>query len=448
MASGLPSLVRHRQAGSFSSRAASYTSADELVHTGSWIPFNNNPSTHGGGGDSLLVGPNGGGGVGVPNYLPFGHPTLKSSMGARDRFGDPDILSVGAAAAGGGLGMDGRHDTIGIEGRPYESIPERNKREANTISEATQLLTELARTPLSGAARGPPVGALTAPTRFRLPHTGGASMSPGVGVGAKMSLPTRGGMPHFDVDKFMRSNHRMLSNADRTTAAEVLRVEPYDRDVTHLATLSKFLASVDFFAGISDTLRHDIAAIATLRVLRKEEAVYSEGDEALNLFVILSGSVGTKVKNFVAKGHTGATTSFVASTIGAGECFGQESMGSEERTLTRTQTKVALERTELLQVDMRDYKSILRIGMSKEAADKLDFVALLPIFEMCTMRELHRIAACMQIVKYTKNTIIIKQGEPSDKVYFIESGEVRSVTHTHTHTPTTRQDQVDSARWR
>lgn len=228
----------------------------------------------------------------------------------------------------------------------------------------------------------------------------------------------------------MRSNHSMLSSADRLSASEVLKVEPYDRDPTHLATLSKFLVSIDFFAGLSDNLRFDIAAIATLRTLRKDEPVYVEGDDALHLYVILSGTVGTKVRNFlVGKGLPGSfssSSSFVAATIGPGECFGQESMGTEERTLTRTQTKVALERTELLQVDMRDYKSILRISMSKEAADKLDFVALLPLFEKCTMRELHRIASSLQIVKYPKNHIILKQGEPSDKVFFIESGEVRS----------------------
>lgn len=200
---------------------------------------------------------------------------------------------------------------------------------------------------------------------------------------------------------------------------------PYERDSAQLSTLSKFLQSVDFFSGLSDSLRTALAGIATSRVLRKDEFVYQEGDESLHLFVVLSGSVGTRVKDFLnPQGNPG----FVAATAGVGELFGQETLGGEDKTVVRTQTKVALERTELLLVDMRDYKAMLRASLSKDAGDKMAFLASLPLFESASLRELSRLATAMQSVSYPKNHLVLKQGANSDRVFWIVSGEVRVIT--------------------
>lgn len=96
--------------------------------------------------------------------------------------------------------------------------------------------------------------------------------------------------------------------------------------------------------------------------------------------------------------------------------------------MVRTQTKVALERTELLLVDMRDYKAMLRASLSKDAGDKIAFLASLPLFESASLRELSRISTAMQSITYPKNHLILKQGSNSDKVYWIVSGEVRVIT--------------------
>jgi CRP-like cAMP-binding protein len=389
-------------------------------------------------------------GVGLPNYVPSGHPSLReASINARSTYGDPSVHGLLAM-------VDGEaEEQSGLAGRPYVSQAERNIQASQMVSAASSLLSELARDKtydeptdspanMSGITRHNRGASTMAGSRGNFNRSiGNAAMLAASAAASLKAAPVRpvgGGMPHFAVEHYMRSNHRMLSNADRLTATEVLKIEPFDRDPSHLSTLSKFLASIDFFSGLSDALRADIAGIATLRVLRKEEPVYSEGDEALMIYVVLSGSVGTRVKDYLGTiSSSGSSNSsrlssslatssgFIAATVRTGECFGQESMGTEERTLQRTQTKIALERTELLQVDMRDYKSILRISLSRESAAKMDFVALLPVFEMCTMRELHRIAMAMQIVHLPKNTVVMKQGEVADKVYFIQAGECRVI---------------------
>lgn len=313
------------------------------------------------------------------------------------------------------------------ESRVADKKPPRESHGGAAASvQGSALLAELQRDPSFKISAGLLSGAGASVVTGGLRGSAGGTKLPGGrgGPGAAGS-----GLPHFDVDHFLRSSHRTVSVSDRLTAAEVLRVDPYDRSAGDVATLSKFLAAVDFFSGLSESLRNDVAAIATIRSLRKDEPVYEEGDAALHLYVVLSGSVGTRVRDFL---RPNSLTFFVAATVAAGECFGQESMGTEEHTLARTQTKVALERTELLQVDMRDYKGILRVGVAREASDKIDFVATLPLFEMCTLRELHRIAACMQVVRLAKNTVILRQGEAADRVYFIASGEVRVIHKVYT----------------
>ena len=237
---------------------------------------------------------------------------------------------------------------------------------------------------------------------------------------------------------------------------------PFERDAAHIATLAKFLSSVDFFAGLTDGLRSGIAGIATLRVLRKDEVVYAEGDESTHLFVVLAGSVGTRVRDFLNAAGPG----FVAATTGVGEMFGQEtaalgplsptstsasasaagatststSMSDTESLLqVRSQTKVALERSELLMVHMGDYAGMLRAALSKESGAKMAFLASLPLFESLTLRELARISAALTQLSFPKNHVIIKQGQPADKMYFIVEGQLPIDASKHTRARTRKQ---------
>jgi CRP-like cAMP-binding protein len=427
------------------------------------------------GAELLLPGPNGGGAIGLPNFVPLGHPALVGSSssvlyGARAAHGSAELEQLLVASNMGPLaGMSG---PIGIEGRPYVSLAERNRAEARNVSEATMLLASLAR---DAAQHGTPRTVAkhnTTLAQLRVFAAGGNSNSlvkggfnaaaPSAASGPLASTAlgnaaSRGGMPTFAVESFMRHSVSLTSEQDRLSAAEVLRIEPVERTEAHIATLAKFLASVAFFAPLSEPLRKSIAGLATLRTLRKDEVVFKEGDPSVHLFVVLSGSVGTRVRDWSASSSSAGSFSsssaaaaaadragFVAVTASVGELFGAETLGgSDERTvIARSQTKLALEpRTELLQVDMREYKQVLRVALSKEAQDKMAFVASLPMFERCTMRELHRVASALQPLSVPKSTLVFKQGDmPSQQMYFIVKGQVRVVHKTYTKTLVTEKE--------
>jgi CRP-like cAMP-binding protein len=421
---------------------------------GAWVPFHNHM-----GAELLLPGPNGGGAVGLPNFVPLGHPALAGSSssvlyGARAAHGSAELEQLLVASNVGPLaGMSG---PIGIEGRPYVSLAERNRAEARNVSEATMLLASLARdaaqhgTPRTVAKHNTTLAQLRVGNSNSLVKGGFNAAAPVSTAGPLSSAAlgnaaSRGGMPTFAVESFMRHSVSLTSEQDRLSAAEVLRIEPMERTEAHIATLAKFLASVAFFAPLSEPLRKSIAGLATLRTLRKDEIVFKEGDPSVHLFVVLSGSVGTRVRDWSTSSSSAGSFSsssaaaaadragFVAVTASVGELFGAETLGgSDERTvIARSQTKLALEpRTE-----------VLRVALSKEAQDKMAFVASLPMFERCTMRELHRVASVLQPLSVPKSTLVFKQGDmPSEQMFFIVKGQVRVVHKTYTKTIVTEKE--------
>lgn len=198
----------------------------EQKTAGHWVAFNGGMES-----SPLLPGPNGGGGVGLPNFVPLGHPSLSlAAMGgenARQRHGNKTLLAAGL--------LEGSGSKLGLEGAPFVSAADRNRAESRQVSEATMLLASLAR---DAAAHGTPRTIEkhnTTLAQLRVSAAGGGSrafqpsstFNPHGPSGGPSSNPLHvpRAMPAFEVDKFLRANQRMMSNQDRMSAADVLRIE-------------------------------------------------------------------------------------------------------------------------------------------------------------------------------------------------------------------------------
>ena len=198
----------------------------EQKTAGTWVAFNGGMES-----SPLLPGPNGGGGVGLPNFVPLGHPSLSlAAMGgenARQRHGNKTLLAAGL--------LEGSGAKIGLEGAPFVSAADRHRAESRNVSEATMLLASLAR---DAAAHGTPRTIEkhnTTLAQLRVFAAGGAGNrafnptstfnphGPSGGPSHPNHVPRA--MPAFEVDKFLRSNQRMMSTQDRLSAADVLRIE-------------------------------------------------------------------------------------------------------------------------------------------------------------------------------------------------------------------------------
>jgi CRP-like cAMP-binding protein len=81
----------------------------------------------------------------------------------------------------------------------------------------------------------------------------------------------------------------------------------------------------------------------------------------------------------------------------------------------------------MLVMEKADYERILKNSHDVEGAERVAFVAELPFLNNCTTREVQRLSSILTRKTFLPNTVIFKQGEPSDSVYFIYSGEVRVI---------------------
>jgi CRP-like cAMP-binding protein len=159
--------------------------------------------------------------------------------------------------------------------------------------------------------------------------------------------------------------------------------------------------------------------------------VYREGDDATSFYVIMTGSVGTRMSpqlNRASHDEKQVTESegYIAGVEYAGSSLGSDSFSSS--LLPRhSSTRMAIERSELLVLDMSDYATIMRSHQREEEKQRMHVLKHIKAFELCTAEELWLIAQHLTPQRVTKNQIIFTQGEHADRLYFVSSGEFRAI---------------------
>ena len=161
--------------------------------------------------------------------------------------------------------------------------------------------------------------------------------------------------------------------------------------------------------------------------------MYREGDDAVNFYVIMRGSVGTRINPQLSQASAAGTgdekegsEGYIAGIEYAGSSLGSDSFSSS--LLPRhSSTRMALERSELLVLNVSDHSSIMRLHQREEEKQRMHLLKHIKCFELCTADELWQIAQHMQPLQLAKNAIVFTQGEVAGTLYFIESGECRAI---------------------
>ncbi len=99
------------------------------------------------------------------------------------------------------------------------------------------------------------------------------------------------------------------------------------------------IEGIELFRGLSESERNTLSLFCQERVLEPGELLFSEGDDAIAMYVVKSG----KLEAFKDR-STGET---VLGTVGSGETVGEMALFGHERKV-RTASVRAVERTKLL----------------------------------------------------------------------------------------------------
>jgi CRP-like cAMP-binding protein len=250
-------------------------------------------------------------------------------------------------------------------------------------------------------------------------------------------------MEAFPLHQFLRTNFDSESHMERVE--QILEAPTSLRTEDDCNFLVDCLSSIDFFKKTSRALCFEIARVAWFLSLEKNEtgmilyfslhtsvnhenpslivavSVFKQGELGTKFYVILKGSVSVRVQDMLKPDDKG----YEAAVLIAGKSFGELALHSDNSV--RSATIVAIEDCGFLTVDRVDYDRILKKALDGEAQEKFEFCSDLPFLSDCSTRELQRLSAIMTKKKFDRDTMIFAQGDDSNNLYFVLSGEVRIV---------------------
>jgi len=198
------------------------------------------------------------------------------------------------------------------------------------------------------------------------------------------------------------------------------------------------LETIPLFSDLPPDVLSKVGQRLVLQHYPQGEPVFSEGDPGDSLYIIEIGEV-----KLAAEGATGEST---VAWMEAGDSFGEMALLTGK---TRSVKAHAMTDTNLWVLYKSDYDELMvehpaiSVALGKVLSDRLTAGFLetrpratptrmreLPLLAELTEAELQDVARRLKAVELVAGDVLFSQGDPGDKMYFIESGqvEVRTVT--------------------
>jgi CRP-like cAMP-binding protein len=196
----------------------------------------------------------------------------------------------------------------------------------------------------------------------------------------------------------------------------LLSPNPYqveDREPSEIAELLRLTRAVRFFQSLSEAMREQLCQVMTVEDMAAGSVVFEQGTEGTTFYVILSGSVDVNVRDAISG------TTFTATQLFLGDSFGELALVNNA---LRGATIVCVQDCSFLKIEKKDYEKILSKMQQAELEERADFLATMPIFHTWTRSSLKSLGQVMSTKSVPRNTIIIKQGDEPDGLYFVRKG--------------------------
>jgi len=203
---------------------------------------------------------------------------------------------------------------------------------------------------------------------------------------------------------------------------EPLLAQDMGRAVERLATMS-------LFSGLSEEVLWSVAERMLLRHVPAGEQIYAQGDPGDAFYLVDAGQVE------ISSGDRGGQG--ILARLGADEFFGEMALLTGK---PRSATVTAATNTNLWMLYRSDFDDLVNrhpsisLGLSKVLSERLaemdrrfaeNHLRGLKLLAGLSSRQLEDVSRRLQPVRFRQGEYILREGDPGEMMYFIESGRVR-----------------------
>eukprot|EP00968_Pinguiococcus_pyrenoidosus_P018756 scaffold1954_cov268-Pinguiococcus_pyrenoidosus.AAC.193 len=200
---------------------------------------------------------------------------------------------------------------------------------------------------------------------------------------------------------------------------EVLLHDPESRESGHIAEISKFLGTCEQLLEEAPELLARVAEVVEYRTLPEGDSVFIQGEEAYAMAWILSGEIEAYIQEYDMPPSS-------IGRLGPRRCIGSEALmmaplvrHAAPRYFASYETTAA---TELLVILASDFQKLLLEPFYCCQRAKFGYLKRSGIFEDWSMEAIDRLARYARVETFEESTVILRQGDRPDFLYFLVRG--------------------------
>ena len=190
------------------------------------------------------------------------------------------------------------------------------------------------------------------------------------------------------------------------------------RDHTQIMLISEWLkAHWSTAAHLGQRRCIALAKNVQYLTVKRDMEIITEGERGYTFYIMISGEV------IIHKKGCGNI-----STLGSGSYFGERALNTTTGYDLRQASVISnADPCKLLVLHKSDYDTILRNYQESIRAEAFQVLKSVPLFSKWSRSRLERICAMLERKEYKPSTVIFRQGDLPDNIYFIIDGSVEVI---------------------
>ena len=193
---------------------------------------------------------------------------------------------------------------------------------------------------------------------------------------------------------------------------EALTAQPIIRTDKHIQLIDRFLVQVWPTAQrIGEARVSQVSRAARFHSCSRDEKIVEEGERGLTFFILVSGTAEVFKHSSPGK----------LATLKAGSSFGEASLGPGAPPRNAT-IVCSSDLAELLVLHKADYDQIMKDYQKSEHRKAFKCMKRIPLFRHWSRSRLDRLCDMLQWNYFKAGTVVVRQGDLPDNVYFILDG--------------------------